>query len=295
MNERVKSVALAVGRRLAPGLTGRLVARRIRGHIDRFSRSEGLDRILQQYVDAHGTTVTGGPFAGLRHLGRAAGSTTVPKLVGSYESELHPALAAAIGRCPPVVIDVGSAEGYYAVGLARALPATTVYAFDIDGLARGLCRRMAVMNGVADRVVIGGRCDPAALDRLLVPGALVVCDCEGYERDLLDPARTPALASATLIVELHEDERPGLTPLMLERFGPTHAVQLIPTVSRDPDHYPALAVLDPADRPKAVSEYRHGPQQWLVATAGARHAPGTADSSPNDAVRPAGSEHETDR
>jgi protein-L-isoaspartate O-methyltransferase len=54
------------------------------------------------------------------------------KLLGAYEHSLHDVLLKPVSRQPDPIINVGCAEGYYAVGLARLLPDATVYAFDID-------------------------------------------------------------------------------------------------------------------------------------------------------------------
>ncbi len=104
------------------------------------------------------------------------------------------------------VVDIGCDEGYYAVGMAMRLPRARVYAFDINSQAQHDCAQMAVLNNVQDRVVIGGECTWEGLQQLLKPGDLVICDCEGCEAALMDPAKAPALARAFLIVELHDSE-----------------------------------------------------------------------------------------
>src|SRR5215204_4418004 len=62
-----------------------------------------------------------GPFAGMRYLSETR-DPILPKLVGSYEAEIQPWIRAAITQRYRRVIDVGCAEGYYAVGMALALP-----------------------------------------------------------------------------------------------------------------------------------------------------------------------------
>ena len=49
---------------------------------------------------------------------------------------------------------------------------------------------------------------------------MVVCDVEGYEEILLVPEKIPALARATLLVEMHDCFRPGVTELIAERLAP---------------------------------------------------------------------------
>ena len=45
-----------------------------------------------------------------------------------------------------VIIDVGNAEGYYSVGLAKCIRDGTVYSYDVDPWARRQQRRLARLN-----------------------------------------------------------------------------------------------------------------------------------------------------
>jgi hypothetical protein len=78
-------------------------------------------------------------------------------------------------------------------------------------------------------------------------------DCEGCERALLEPER---LATATILVELHDFLEPGVSDVIVERFRATHAVTLIQTAPRPPERGSALGL--------ALSEYRPGPMRWAV-------------------------------
>jgi hypothetical protein len=46
---------------------------------------------------------------------------TSPKFLGTYERELHRVIERAIWRRPKYVLNIGCAEGFYAVGLAIRL------------------------------------------------------------------------------------------------------------------------------------------------------------------------------
>ena len=84
--------------------------------------------LANTYIAHHGARILGGPFAGMEYVTQAAEGVLVARLLGAYESELHPHLAAFVAQGLDCVIDVGCAEGYYAVGLARMVPGLTVYA-----------------------------------------------------------------------------------------------------------------------------------------------------------------------
>jgi hypothetical protein len=204
----------------------------------------------------------------MRYVSRSHGSALLPKLVGAYEAELHGVLRTILARPYATVIDVGCAEGYYAVGLALRLPGAVTYAFDIAAAARERCGELAGLNGVRDRVVIEGECTAERLQELLRPPALVVCDCEGAEVELLDPEQAPALREADLLIELHDDQRLDVevTPTLLSRFRDTHDVTLIGLQERRPDRYPALHFLAPGAQRLALHEDRMPGQQWAFLT-----------------------------
>ena len=250
--------------RVAPGLLASWSARRTRRHIAGFEQRLGLWETAARLASMTGSTVMAGPFAGMAYPATVAQRHGAPKLVGSYEQELHPVVERLAAHPPSRVVDIGAAEGYYAVGLALRMPQAHVVGFETDPEERAQSQAMARLNGVADRLALHGRCTPARLGDALVPGAVVVCDCEGYEAVLLDPVAVPGLASCTILVELHEQQAPGVTALMRARFGATHAETLVTAEPRDPDAYPLLSVLPPAERARAVNEFRHDGQQWLL-------------------------------
>ncbi|MEQ1752317.1 MAG: hypothetical protein ABL974_23050, partial [Prosthecobacter sp.] len=88
-----------------------------------------------------------------------------------------------IARAPSLVVDVGAAEGYYAVGLARRLPSAQIIAFEMEEHGQKALHEMAQLNNVTSRLHIRGRCEPADLAEALGTelNAVVVCDVEGYE------------------------------------------------------------------------------------------------------------------
>ena len=214
------------------------------------------------------STVLAGPFAGLRYLSEAAGSQLPPKVLGTYERELHPTLEAMVARDPDVVVDVGAAEGYYAVGLARRLPAARVIAYDTDRYARHLLGRMIALNDVAARVEPRGFCTAAELESVLSTAArpAVVSDCEGFEDQLLVPASTPSLRRADVLVEVHDGMCPGVSDRLRERFSATHAATFIPVEPRTAGDCVVPTPLSPAELTAALDEHRWGTPGWLYFT-----------------------------
>lgn len=231
--------------------------------------------IQNTLLQRHGTVVMDGPLKGLDFVPQSAEGCHIPKLLGCYEQPLLPHIARAIAAHYPLILNIGCAEGYYAVGMARHMPDTRVLAFDRNPKARQVCAELAAKNGVSDRVTVG------ALFRLEDFAAhagqrvLVLCDIEGAERDLLDRQAAPALAGMDLIVESHECLVPGVTKLLIDRFSATHELTVVQDDGqRRLDDAPAwFGNLAHLDQLLAVWEWRSGPTPWLVMKAKAAGKP----------------------
>ena len=225
-----------------------------------------LEWVNRRVRDRFGEAVQAGPFAGMRYPDFAFErvDSYSPKLIGCFEQELADALERAIGRGPSAAVNIGAADGYYAIGLALRLPDAAVVAYEADEAKHELLRALAGFNGVGDRIELLGACDADALAARLPEGALVVCDCDGCELELLDPDRVPALRGAPILVEAHDLLVPGITPALRERFAATHAITEIPTVPRYVDDFPQLGDLPLVTRQLAISEFRGAPMSWLV-------------------------------
>ena len=219
--------------------------------------------IANTLVNRSGTDVLSGPFKGMKYPVPASEGSRSARLIGAYEASLAPVIAEIAAKRYKLVVDVGSAEGYYAVGLALRLPLARVLARDENSKAQALCRSLAEVNGVADRVEIGGRMEHADFDLCKGKKSLVICDIEGAEAELLDPVLAPGLLKADILVEAHDCIRPGLSALIAGRFRATHEVRVIGR-SLDSSGLPEwMESLSDLDRLIALWEWRSGPTPWL--------------------------------
>ena len=237
--------------------------------------------VTARYLRWSGGIVQAGPFRGMKYIARAHCSALAPKIAGTYERELQPYLAQLLAGQPDTFIDVGAAEGYYAVGAAIAGWSPRIVAFESDPAARqGLVELMARNRVDPARIELRGICTPDELNALLAECArpAVLMDVEGFEALLLDPLRVPHLARCRILVEHHDFVLRGLRDEICRRMGATHAITVI---EQAPRRASELACADPLVRlfPAGIRRRVLGEQRpfahhgwlWLVP-----HAVGTA-------------------
>jgi hypothetical protein len=272
----MKRFFAAVTRKLlANQLVWQTVAKRIIKLGEYFKYQRGLvaneaDRDVERAVEeVLGTPVVQcGPFAGMCYPHRkAVESCLVAKIVGSYEDELHPVINQIALKNYSQILDVGSAEGYYAVGLAMKCPQAKIYAFDIIEEAAKLCREMAELNGCKN-VITKSSCSAETIEQFGNAGkTLLICDCEGFEKEILCNNAGSAIESMDILVEVHDFIDIEISLRLRERFLATHDILVIqsdsPTKKAQTRSYPALLKYDLRVRKQLVSEWRPEPMEWF--------------------------------
>jgi hypothetical protein len=211
--------------------------------------------------------VAAGPFVGMKLDYELFPVHTSPKFLGTYEQELHGAIERAIQLHPRYVLNIGCAEGFYAIGLAMRLNDAQVFAADADPKALSATMKNAELNGVSARVYPVGIVRPCQLSKYLkAEASLAVVDCEGAEFTLLDPANDPILLRTNIVVEIHHEF--GEASEIIRRFACTHnIIEISPAVRAAPD------IL--TDRIRSVdllraADERRGHQSWLFLEVNAR-------------------------
>lgn len=230
-------------------------------------------RLASEILKTSQLVIQAGPFRGMNYIHDSAGSALYPKILGTYERELAPVVEKAIRMRPELLVDVGAAEGYYAVGIALRVPKAHVIAFEMDEQGRQLLAQLAEKNDCADRIQIRGKCEIKDLEAALPqPGTkpgktLVIVDVEGYEKILLDPSQIPGLKDCCLLVELHEFAVSGIGKLVRERFEASHKIEEIWDEPRSSKDYPINTLYARAIpgkyRVAFVDEYRPARMSWL--------------------------------
>ncbi|MCA9016239.1 MAG: hypothetical protein KDA77_12985, partial [Planctomycetaceae bacterium] len=180
-------------------------------------------------------TVKHGPFQGLQYPADSIRRGTIkqveyaevnpvcgnlfPKLIGSYEQELHPVINTLNDRGYSEIINVGCAEGFYTVGFALKFPKAKVYAYDLIPAKREYCFLLAQLNQCEQQIQIHDFCDPETLQSLPIKSrGLIICDCEGFEAELFSEEVIPHLKQCDLLIELHDFVDMTISEKIRQRF-----------------------------------------------------------------------------
>jgi hypothetical protein len=256
IKKKIKSVALSA----FPGLAQQFFSIRSRRMIESQARQLGLDRLAREVSRATGNRVAAGPFAGMRLDYELFPVHASPKFLGTYEQELHKVIERAIQLRPKYVLNIGCAEGFYAVGLAIRLNDVPVFAADADPKALSATVKNAKLNGVLARVYPVGIVRPRQLSRYLrADASLLVMDCEGAEFTLLDPANDPVLFRTNILVEIHPEF--GDKREIIRKFAGTHnIIEISPLGRAAPDNL--VDSIRGIDMLSAADE-RRGNEHWL--------------------------------
>ena len=222
--------------------------------------------IQNTIVERNGTQIMNGPFKGLEYLSGSLEGCYVPKILGSYEQPLHSAISEACSIENDVIINIGSAEGYYAAGFAKLNPNTQVEAFDINTAVDKTIAQLLKKNGIENCRFIGENFTHENFSNYDKKKCLLFIDIEGAEWELLDLSCAPSLKNMTIIVESHDCFRKGTTKLLVDRFSSTHLINIISDngdrmIENAPEWFSELSHLDQL---LAFWEWRVGPTPWIV-------------------------------
>ncbi len=192
--------------------------------------------VVKWLYDATAGVVQSGPFKGMILPREQAWSdgALCPMLLGCHEQELHEILEMEIRRLEdlphPKIVNLGCAEGYYAVGLARRLPHATVWGIDPSESCLRIMGEAATANGV--KIVAAGDIDEA-LDK----PDLIFSDCEGAETTYLDYQRFPGVRDAHIIVEVHNEVDLDRGLVLFDRWKKTHHIVAVFEGGRNPGEF----------------------------------------------------------
>jgi len=210
-----------------------------------------------------------GPFKDLIYSEYGAiCSSFGPKILGLYECELFPYWAIFKSRDYDTIIDIGAAEGFYCVGLAQIFPKPIINAYEITAEGQERISSLAQKNDLSTRIQIHGRFDRDELHLYQGKHSLILCDCEGLERDIFREDTVGLLVASDLIIECHDFMDPTISDTLAKLFESTHSIDIVEPVERQLSDFPHFEEKIPSQSQKLLmDEERKHPTCWLICQA----------------------------
>lgn len=227
-------------------------------------------RFLRELIQK--SQFTNGIFTNMQYVSESVCGSIAPKYLGLYEIELVPIFKKLFSLPIHTIIDVGAAEGYYAVGLALKFPYARVIAFEATEEGRHLLNQVILKNKVSEQIEVRGYCTPESLKVETSNCSncdynLLVMDVEGVEEELLSLHEPSDLVNFYMLIELHDWDDPQMGDRLMNKFSSTHKVQVIEARSRKfsdlkvPSFFPLRLYLSPSLL--AFSHERPLPMRWI--------------------------------
>ena len=247
----------------------KLIVARLRGRPSVPRERRRLSDFLMSNYDR---TVQYGPLKGYKipeesHWG---GLARPSMLLGLYEQEVVNVLLKHAEK-RDVFVDVGAADGFFAVGLVACGIFKRSYAFEINANGRQVIKKSSEINGVPHSVSVSGRFDKdfvAKADELDLSRSVVLIDVEGDEFNLLDSPLIEQLRGAVVVVELHDfhfADGEALKSALYARLKTHFELTTITTGAREVPRSELLDAMSDNERWLLCSEGRARRMEWLIA------------------------------
>lgn len=219
-------------------------------------------------------TVKYGVFAGLKLSENAAWGSgdLATQCLGLYEQEIQNYLREAQARDRrSVMLDLGGADGFFAVGSLVSGLFDECYVFESNPRSREMLMCNAKRNEVSENMHIRNEATEDAILRLLdtLPKKIfVLCDIEGAEYSVFTEAVLEKLGESEIIIEIHEfcrDMELGAIALR-DKAAKYFEICEIRSRGRDLSRIPETEFLSDVERALLASEGRSRLGKWWILT-----------------------------
>ena len=230
------------------------------------------EKILHDAKTTFGTQVKYGIFSGMEISSNVwwGRHDFLSKLFGQYESHILSKLR-ELSKNYDHFIDIGAADGYYAIGLLHSKLYKTVTCFEISDKGRLVISENAILNNQSENIKIYGEANKDTLEKEIdsLKSCVILCDIEGAEFDLFSKEVLKVLRNCEIIIELHDefigsgkDRRKRLMNDAQEFFE----INFIERDNPTPNDYEELKGWNDDLRQLAFSEGRPCRMDWILLT-----------------------------
>ena len=229
-------------------------------------------KLALQIAERFNWQVGFGPFAGMKisPTGWWDQTDLASKILGFYEAEVLDVLLRLDKARYPYFVDLGAADGYYAIGAAYSGMFRKSFCFEMSAQGRAVIQTNAALNQVSESMEVFGYADSdfdKALPQIDPSTMVLLVDIEGGEFALFSDVVVERLKDATILIELHEfmvDDGAAKLDALIGRLQKHFKIGWLTTTARDLSGFECLQALNDTDRWLLCSESRARLMKWVV-------------------------------
>ena len=229
------------------------------------------NKVLNKIILEHGYQVAYGAFKGMKLSKNIYWNKNdlITHILGVYEKHVLKKIIEFSKKGNYPFIDIGAADGYFAIGMAFSEIFKKIYAFEIDERGRKSLNRNIGNNLCKDKVVVDIEANFETLKEIVDKNksAVILIDIEGSEFDLLDNKLLKLLSNCYIVCELH----PALSAngfekqnMLINNAKAFFDVSIIQRESYCPNKFSELNEFTDEERLIAFGEGRENNMNWLI-------------------------------
>ena len=224
-------------------------------------------KVRKKLLEFYGHKVSFGRMTGTILPSRQiwGGSDLSSKILGTYEASITEKLVELASLSNGVFIDIGSADGYYSIGMLHSKTYEKCLSFEISEQSRNLQLELAKLNRVEDNITILNEANIESLSQFQkeLEGAIILIDIEGEEYELLTDQMLKTLRNSHIIIELHPHLAEGQSDLF-NRVTKYFKCKFIPRAPIDLEILNNFPDFSDDERLLTLSEGRNYGTQWIL-------------------------------
>ena len=185
------------------------------------------------------------------------------KILGLYEKEIQNLLNHIQEKNNfPTFIDIGGADGFFAVGSVKNNLFKNCEVFEISKRGRQSIEESAIKNNVADLISIKSEANEKTLSSIEnINNSVILCDIEGGEYDLFSENLIKNMHPSNVIIEIHKNPDISLKEFE-DKFKNLFSINKITQGPRSLKGFGELKNFNDNNRSLLTSEGRSYIQEW---------------------------------
>jgi hypothetical protein len=195
------------------------------------------------------------------------------KIIGVYELEVQNKLLELINNFNiENFVNIGSAEGYHAIGVAKQEKIKKIITLEKDEKSTSIFTENIKKNNLKKNITIENEANSGTFNilntKIDFSKTLFLIDIEGNELELLDDKAIELLKKSFLIIENHKfllcDQKQYKYDMLINKLKNTFNLEIIKNTGRDISQIKEISDLSENELMMVISESRIKMMEWLV-------------------------------